>query len=240
MNIHFYRFGGVKMRKRNIALIMSLLIITNVFTGCSSDSGDGNSQVKEIDEMAAVQTEKVQLSIYYPNLEKNMLQREIRDIEKEEALKSVNNLTQVVINEVLSGPSSSDGLQNIFPNTISLLEEAVIDASTGVAKINFDADFTNAFETANAEKLAIAALVNSLTEIKEISGLQILVEGKTVDKMKNGTSIKEVIKRDISLIMSNGEQTQAAPSSVPSSAPSSAEEQVMAEEYYVDDELNLD
>ena len=220
------------MKKRNIAIALVMILLICIFSGCTTEQENSDNQVKEIDEMAAVQTEKVQLSIYYPDMQKNMLKREIRDIEKEEALKSVNNLTQVVINEVLSGPSNQSGLKNIYPNTISMVEEAIIEPSTGVGKINFDADFVNAFENAEAEKLALAALVNSLTEIKEITGLQILVEGKNTEKMKNGTPIKGILERDISLIMPEDIKTNATPTET-------VDQQTMEDEQFVDDELNL-
>ncbi len=83
-----------------------------------------------------------------------------------------------VVEELLRGPNSSD-LTSPIPAGTTLVSCATVD---GICVVNLSADFyKNRPHTALGERLAIYSIVNSLTALSGVDGVNLLVEGQPVD-----------------------------------------------------------
>lgn len=101
-------------------------------------------------------------------------------------------------NEKSRGKLSGFGLIPVLPQGTILKS---INIKEGTAIIDFNSKFTEA-KNATAERNAVVSLVYSLTELKTIKNINILIEGKQYGKLKYGTDISGILDRTNILINS--------------------------------------
>ena len=104
-----------------------------------------------------------------------------------------------IISSLTIGNSNSiyipSGFSAIIPEKTKILELNIKDS---IIKINFSKELLN-IDADKAEKM-IESIVYSLTEIKDINGVMIFVEGKRLLKLPNSTTILPlVLDRDIGI-----------------------------------------
>ena len=120
---------------------------------------------------------------------------------KSEAAKSVNNLAAAIVNELLQGPDPKSGIGRVITKEVKLIGDVKLDISGAKATVNLSKDFSESVAGGKEmEELAIMSIVNSLTELKEIQTVQILLEGRDDGVMKSGTKLSEPRVRDTAVI----------------------------------------
>ncbi len=118
------------------------------------------------------QRTKKEVLLYFKNSEKDGFGAEIRKLE----ISTEESLEKAVVEALLKGPKSDKLKQCVFGELIS------VDTKDGVCFVNLAFSFVekNSGEGAFA---AVYSIVNSLTELPGIDGVQILVDGKKLDKI---------------------------------------------------------
>lgn len=210
------------MKKIIVIMTVSIVLLS---TGCSKSksfdvNADDETQPASSVTLDASQTDllngKIPVRLYYGKKDTGKLDREIRYISKDDALKTVNNLAKRIVSEVISGPDANSGVTAIIPSDIQQVGDPNLEMTSGTMKVNLSSKFLSSFDSAEMETLAIVSIVDSLTEIKEVDSVQILIDGKENEKMKNGTKLDKSYKRDTSMIENvqgnaedadNGQQT---------------------------------
>lgn len=133
-----------------------------------------SSTIMTEDEAAAI-ADKVPLKLYYAEGEGAKLGAEIRYIPASE---SKEDIYSVIIRELLKDPVS-DTLKRVIPEGTSLLNNVIVEK--GTASVDLSKDFVDKIANdANTQNLAVYSIVNTLTELKEIDRVKILVQGKSL------------------------------------------------------------
>lgn len=97
---------------------------------------------------------------------------------------NVEDLVKEVIDNLTIDSNSSSHIPNnfkkIIPKNTKIISQSIDD---GILKINFSKDILNIQE--NDEEKMVEAIIYSLTEIKDIKGIIIFVEGNTLTALPN-------------------------------------------------------
>lgn len=94
------------------------------------------------------------------------------------------------------------GLYPVLPQGTKIKGMSI---KNGSAVIDFSKEFSN-LKTAQEEQIAITSVVYTLTGFKSITDVSIRVDGKTVDKLKNGTDLSDVLNRKNTFINAQDSQ----------------------------------
>lgn len=137
--------------------------------------------------------EKVRLKLYYAN-------------EAGDALVAVNRtvyyntnvaVERLVLEEILAGPDpgSTEHFSTVNPGT-KILNVTVKD---GICYVNLDKAFLNQSYSVTAD-VTIYSIVNSLTELRGVNKVQILIDGETNLTYREVHSLNTVFERNLDLI----------------------------------------
>ena len=141
---------------------------------------------------------KIRITTYFVNEDNTKLEGEIRYMQIEEAKKSTENIAGAIVTELLKGPSAGFKGKRLIPEGTKLLAPVTIAGSLAV--VDLSSEFINNSSNDKKEiEMCIYSLVNSVTEIKELDRVKILIDGKEVEKLKE-TAMNMPFKRNKSLI----------------------------------------
>ncbi|RKD32475.1 GerMN domain-containing protein [Thermohalobacter berrensis] len=121
---------------------------------------------------------KTEITLYFPDENLEFLVPEKRKMEKLEISK--------IVQELLNGTKRKD-LKNIIPKDTQLLSTDIIGE---VAYVNFSKELAKATIEKN-ESLIIYSIVNSVTQLEDVSKVQILIEGELKEVLYKHYSIDE-------------------------------------------------
>lgn len=138
--------------------------------------------------------------VYFPSKSTQKLVAETRSISVED--KKIKE--QYIVNEIIKGPQSKE-LQSVLAADTTLISAETKD---GVCYLNFKSNFIDK-NSGSKEKSAIYSIVNSLTELENVSQVQFLIDGKKVDTFGQ-TYIGDIFRRNESLI--DGKDNSDTPS----------------------------
>lgn len=133
--------------------------------------------------------------LYFPSKTTQKLVTEVRNISSE----NKKTKEQYIVNEIIKGPQNKE-LQSVLASDTTLISAETKD---GVCYLNFKSNFIDK-NSGSKEKLAVYAIVNSLTELENVAQVQFLIDGKKVDTFGQ-TYIGDIFYRNESLI--EGKQT---------------------------------
>ncbi|QOR34271.1 GerMN domain-containing protein [Clostridium sp. 'deep sea'] len=140
------------------------------------------------------------ICLYYPDSNGEWLECEQRRVLKvDKTLKA-----DMIMEELIKGPNK-EGFFNPIPEGTVLLplytEKPKIKIENGLATVNLSYDFIkNHPGGSTGEIMTLGAIVNSLTELKEISEVQLLINGEKYDSLAGHFSIREPMSRMEELI----------------------------------------
>jgi spore germination protein GerM len=75
-----------------------------------------------------------------------------------------------------------------------------VQVKEGTATADFSSDITHMNVGSMGEALAVAAIVNTLTEFPEVRQVQILVEGRKVESLAGHVDVSRPVARNESLV----------------------------------------
>ncbi len=131
------------------------------------------------------------VALYFPLKNSDKLVKELRTIK----VSDQQPIAQYIINELIKG-SDNDNTEPALSSDTVLLS---VETSENICFVNFKSSFLDKNAgSAEKEKLAVYAIVNSLTELDTIDRVQLLMDGKRVDSFGN-INIGSMFGRDESL-----------------------------------------
>ncbi len=116
-------------------------------------------------------TQKVTVTLYFPDKNAEYLVPEKRDVEAQASLST----ERLILTELMKGPKSSDLVQ-VIPSDIKVISTETKD---GVCFVNLSGDLLDKVPGGSAStNMVLFSIVNSLTELDSVGSVQILIDGK--------------------------------------------------------------
>ncbi len=106
-------------------------------------------------------------------------------------------LYKSVLEELITGPAKNENAFMPIPQATEILSIAI--NQDGIAQINFSQEIKAANVGGAGEGLLIMAIVNSLTEFREIKGVQILIENR-VDTIGGHIKLDSIYLRQLDFV----------------------------------------
>ena len=179
------------MNKKTLIIIIILIIaiaITVFLLWKNKDKNAENNVIQPQEETTDEQMRTALVTLYYVNKETKELTPEGRMIDVKNLL---TDPYETLVNLLIEQPKN-EKLQSVIPNGTKVLG----------AELKGDVvylDLSNEFIENNnvEEKTIINAIVNTLTELNEVNGVKILINGQENKEFKGGkVNFKDTFTRD--------------------------------------------
>lgn len=155
-------------------------------------SNNNNSIVEEYvpqQEISDEQFRRTIVKLYFKEINSDSLKCENRSIDSKEIL---SNPYLTLVQMVIAGPAV-DGLEGIIPND-TVVNSAVLSGDTAV--IDLSASFTASVSDVNIASNMVYSIVNTLTELTEVSSVKFLIDGNDNASFSNcDFSLKDAFVR---------------------------------------------
>lgn len=194
-----------------------------VFSGCSvlQKLGLANSNDDELqpvssivmgEEEAQALSDKVPIHLYFTNADNKKLMLEVRYITLAEAKKSTSSLASLIVRELINGPTKESGLEKTIPDGTKLKNS--VSVSSGVATVDLSKEFvSNHPGGKDAATVTIYSIVNSLTELKDVSKVKFTIDGKAQSDFKDSFKFNSPFPRNDALISKEVKSTDKSDTS---------------------------
>ena len=179
------------MSKKIICLLIVLLLLIMSAAGCDLFRRESpQDELPESNDDSEETLANMRKTVFYFVNERGLLVPVTRDIPWVEGIGRAA-VESLVDSEELRAELAEKGLKAPLPEDTKVLGMTIRD---GLAKVDFNSNF---LETPDilTEQNAINAVVYTLTEFPTVDEVQILVNGKVMEKTPNGNSLKGVFKR---------------------------------------------
>jgi len=180
------------MNKKLVALICILTILLSAMLVSCKNKDKISLNNKEKLENLQFKNEKdgyVGIELYFDaskDGKKEKTALEERLIDKQELL------GEIIIQELIKGPSVKSELKPILPKETRLLSFSIND---GIASINLSKE-AKVHMTSVKEKACLESIASSLGVLKNINKIQILVENKGIDTLGGNYDISTPFSKD--------------------------------------------
>lgn len=176
-------------------VIITLIILGIIFFFNHSNSNDNiNNEITEYtpqEEISDDEIRKTIISLYFKNIETNSLIAEAKCIDVKDLSKDPYTC---LINLLIAGPES-EKLESAIP------EGTKVNSCTlkgNVVYVDLSKEFIdNAPSGINEESIIVYSIVNTLTELNEVSGVKFLINGEENHSFKDGKmSFKDIFAKN--------------------------------------------
>ena len=153
---------------------ISVIIVAVVVLVCGVLLFNSNIEVEYVPEteIGDVDLRKTMVTLYFQSAGNKELQRETRLVDSKELLLEPY---AELINMLINGPES-ENLQKTVPEGTKLLGVELVG---NCLQVNLSREFiNNASQDENERRNYIYSIVNTLTELNEVSSVKILIEGQ--------------------------------------------------------------
>lgn len=168
----------MKTKRRTIFLIVILLVVIGVVIILVTKNGKKDEENPELieytpqEEISSEQLRQTLVTLYFRNKETKELMPEARMMDSKLLL---NNPYNELIKLLVEGPKN-DSLEKLVPEGTNINN---VEISKGIVYIDFSEEFTKVGNMgAEEESKIIYSIVNTLTELTEVSGVKILINGE--------------------------------------------------------------
>lgn len=177
-------------------LVGSIVIASIGFTGCEKK-----------DKLSINNKEKIE-NITLPNEKKNNIELDLyfdsssgktAEIAKEERLVNKEELLgEIIVQELLKGPSNVSKLKPVFPKEVRLLSFSIKD---NIAYVNLSSEARVTMSTAK-EEATLRSLVNSLTQLPSVNKVKIMLDNRDTDLLGGNFDVSKPFgKEDLEMIL---------------------------------------
>jgi hypothetical protein len=202
----FFKFN----RKIKIIFIIALAgVFFIISAGCGGNNKKGPnlnddefcpaSSLVLSEADAKLLNENIKITVYFPDQEFKTLLPENRYMKIFEAKKSPANIATAIVDELLKGPAENSKGKRCIPEGTKILEPVKISGTTAIVNLSKEFVEKNTGDKRSIE-MSIYSIVNSITEIKELDMVKILIDGKEQKDIKGVVSMNLAFKRNKSLI----------------------------------------
>jgi hypothetical protein len=191
-----------KMRVLALILILVLLLCScggnkKAGTDAEEDLTPASSLTMD-EEEAAVLNEKVPVILYFGDEQQTKLVKEIRYVSISEAKKGSEALASAMVKELLAGPKAK-GLKAVIAEGTTLRSPVKIDGR--VATVDFTKEFVDNHPGGKElAELTIYSVANSLTELKDVERVKIIINGKATKNFKNKVTLDSDFPRNDAVV----------------------------------------
>lgn len=169
----------------------SLVLCFLLFIGCEKKD---NLTVNNKDKIKKIvfdneKNNNIELELYFDssNDENNS-----KMVKEERILKKDEVIAEMIIQELIKGPSVNSSLKPIFPKETRLLSFSIKD---NIAYVNLSKEaYYNMTET--REEAYLKSIIWSLTEISSIQKVQILIDNKNMSNLSKNFDLSKPLGRD--------------------------------------------
>lgn len=194
------------MKKMKFLAVLMVLVL--LLSSCGANKKSETTPVDEdltptssltIDEEeAAVLNEKVPVILYFADEQQTKLVKEIRYVDIKEAKKGASTLASLMVKELIAGPKAK-GLKALIAEGASLRAPVEIEGRT--ATVDFTKEFVeNHPGGKELAELTIYSIVNSLTELKDIERVKIIINGKATKNFKDKVTLDSDFPRNDAVV----------------------------------------
>lgn len=180
--------------KNRFSIILALILVLlslSLIAGCSHEKEPAESNKKP----DAVSVDK-EVTLYFGDNQAEYVVGEKRTLTIKEPV-TTEKLGSAIVRALITGPQTQ-GLYKTLPAETRLLSLKIKDS---VAYVDFSQEIISKHWGGSAgETMTIDSIVNSLTELKEIKKVQILVEGKVQESLLGHWDTSSPIARDEAII----------------------------------------
>ena len=161
------------MNNKKIVMYVSILILILIVLGAGFlINKNKNQEYIPQEEITDEQLRQTIITLYFFNIETGNIMPEARKIDAKELIKEPY---KVLIELLINGPKS-EKLVKLIPDGTKLNK---IEIKNDCIYIDFSNEFINGQKLGKEqEELIIKSIVNTVTELKEINSVKILIDGK--------------------------------------------------------------
>jgi len=195
----------VRLFKRSLITFLALLMLTFSLTGCSSGANNDMNQPEspapqpsntspsnptDTSDTTVPTGHPVKLTLYFPNQEATAL------VPVERTVNISDQATIKATFEELAKPPA--GVYSPLPTGTKLLDAKV---ENGIATVNLSREFQQNFGGGSAgEQMTLFSIVNSLTTLPDVTGVQFLLEGEKHEAILGHADTTKPIMRNENII----------------------------------------
>ena len=154
-----------------IILILSILIFLNFSTEVV-ENVENETEIEPEQEISEEQMRQTSLTLYFEDKESLELVKEERKVDAKDLL---DNPYMYIVNLLING-TEEENLQNPIPEGTKVNK---VELKSDCAYVDLSGEFLN-----SSGMNPIYSIVNSLTELKEVNSVKILIDGKKQENMK--------------------------------------------------------
>jgi len=180
--------------KRLIALVLGISIVTVstiTFSGCEKkdkSSVDTTEKIKKL-KLYKEASNTVNFDLYFDsskNENKAQISKEERTMNKDEII------GELIINELIKGPSVNSKLKAVLPTNTKLLSFSIKD---GIAYVSLSGE-AKVKMTEAKEEAALKSIVKSLGQLESIKSVKILIDNNDTDTLGGNYDISKPISKN--------------------------------------------
>ena len=161
-----------------VSIILILIILASIgYLIINKIKNNKNNKINNLEyipeeEISDEQFRQTLITLYFLNNKQNNIQSEIRKIDSKIL---INNPYDILINLLIEGPND-ENLLKLIPDNTNLIST---ELKGNILYINFSKEFINNQNLGKEkEELILKSIVNTVTELNEIDGVVILIEGE--------------------------------------------------------------
>lgn len=169
------------MKVKRIIIIISIIIICTlvvIFIKNNISVETSEEKISEYtpeEEISDEQSRETLVTLYFLNSKTNKLKSEGQLIN---AIELLENPYKVIVENLIKEPNNKE-LKSAFPKNTKLLDATL---KADCVTLNFSKEILD-FKDETEKFNIINCILNSLTQLNEVSSIQILVDGKENDKL---------------------------------------------------------
>jgi len=187
----------MKNKKISMYFIIILIILIILFVGFLIYKNTINKNTNEIleyipeEEITDEQLRETIITLYFMNMDNGELMAEARKIDVKELLE---NPYKKIINLLIEGPKN-ERLVNLIPENTKLNSAEIIN---NIVYLDFSEEFIDEqFIGEEQERKIINSIINTLTELNEVNGIFITINGeKNLGFPDNGIKFNNIFTRE--------------------------------------------
>jgi len=193
---------------RLIAMIaMMTMVLVLLLSSCGANKEEKTESEEDLtptssitidEEEAAVLNEKVPVILYFGDAEKTKLVKEIRYVDIAEAKKGAEALASVMVKELIAGPKAN-GLTSVIPEGTTLRSPVKIEDR--LATVDLTKEFIEKHPGGDTlAELTVYSIVNTLTELKDIERVKIIINGKETKNFSGKVTLNNDFPRNEAIV----------------------------------------
>jgi len=179
------------MKKKLIYLFLIIILLASFTIFTSNKDNDINEELNV--EIEPIPKKIVKLvTLYFPDKGRQYLVRENRVIEH-----TIEQPEKLILEELIKGPVNQRNA-DIIPSNVRVYS---IVTKNDITYVHLSNEFKSDMKFgSNNEVLAIYSIVNSLTELKTVKNVRLIVEGEEADVLQKYMPLNHVYKQDLRLV----------------------------------------